>query len=85
MLQYLFILLLFKIFVTSTGSTNTANLLTDCKYVSISLTGQSQVKNQNYNTRYVMDDYYNRMAKKYHMSSNMMKSCLESKYGKNKK
>lgn len=82
MLQYLFILLFTQIYIAT--CVNTANLLPDCKYVSVTLPTQIKVKNQNSNTRYVMDDLYVRFAKKYHMSSNMIKSCLENKYGKKK-
>lgn len=83
MLQYLFILLLTKIFIIT--GISSASLASDCKYVSATLPTQIKVKNQNLNTRFVMDDLYKRFAKKYHMSSNMMKSCLENKYGKRNK
>ncbi len=62
---------------------NTSNMSGECKYVHVSLPSKIKIKNQNPNTRFVMDNMYNRFAKKYHMSSNQLKYCLETKY-KNK-
>ena len=65
---------------------NTSHMSGECKYVHVSLPSQIKIKNQNPNTRFVMDDMYNRFAKKYHMSSNQIRNCLETKYkSKNKK
>jgi hypothetical protein len=61
---------------------NSEKISSECKYVSLSLPNKIKVNNQNYNTRYVMDDMYKRFAKKYHMSPNQMKYCLETKYKK---
>lgn len=62
---------------------NSSKMNNECRYVTASLPTQINIKNQNNKTRYVMDDMYKRFAKKYHMSTNQIKYCLESKY-KNK-
>lgn len=74
------IIILIIINLNTILSINTSNISGECKYVHVSLPTQIKIKNQNANARFVMNDMYNRFAKKYHMSSNQIRNCLETKY-----
>lgn len=78
---YLLTIVIF-IGINTINAVNSSYLRGDCKYVSVSLTTQIKIKNQNPSNKYVMDDMYKRFAKKYHMSSNQFKNCLDNKYKK---
>lgn len=76
----LFKLLILSLQIYLSFGLSTSRMLNECQYVSATLPTQYKIKNQNQNTKYVMDDLYKRFAKKYHMSSSQIKNCLDNKY-----